>query len=921
MTMSFFQRWIIRRVLGVVGHPRIVLSLVAITLVICTSLAMFRLSISTQQDELFSSKPVFFHDYLEFVKRFPENDAVYVVLEPKDAAATPPADQWAKAADSITAKIKALTDVVQDAYCKVPLQQLGRQGLLFEDAKLIPAELDDARTQLAPLAGLFGQAPGLGERLVGSTPIERFVTGLRIQFPSLKPADAGNAVDFVKRLADSWCLTAGSPNVPISIGNGIPDLRKDAATDPQRLGYFYVRNEMDPRQHRILIQVYKKPVFNSLEAVTKQVQAIRDAANKAVADFPQFRIGVTGRPTLDSDQMAATNRDSHKAESVALIVVFIGMALLLRSIRLAVFAEIALGVGIGWTFGWATLSIGRLNLLSLVFMIALIGIGMDYLVQILARYRAEAARRSDPRMIWVRVFRHVGPPINTACLGAAGAFLMSIFTDFRGAGELGVIAGGGLLLCLCAGYIILPALLTLLPPKRQPTPQEPVPRQPLPPVKRGWVQLVLPILWICCLAGASKYIARASFDPGLIDLQVPNLESVKLIHTLQTWEAVVVSKDTDQLRKVRSVVSGLPVVASTDSVLNVQDNAAWLHMHAGDIPKINWTQPDHVTPADLNAIAGKSRALADLFAPSNSSDSAIANDSQRSAGALLRVFANSIDHLDPNQQALVADRLSAWQIIFAGELHDLLNQFSPDNLDINLVPPELRGHYRSADGYFALYIYPKKDLWNDTNLKEFETTVEQAVASLPDAPHVTGIASDLYHTTSSIRSAFIRSTVYALGLIVVLVFLDFRRLLPTLAAVSVLALGLPMLLALMGLFNVSWNFANFFGLPILIGAGHEYGVFMVHRFEEARRSPTHSWRRFDVADRALLLCAFITTSSFGFFWLLASHRGLKSLGLVMALGIGCIYLATLCVLRPILRWILSTNDVAQACSLQATGKE
>ena len=88
---------------------------------------------------------------------------------------------------------------------------------------------------------------------------------------------------------------------------------------------------------------------------------------------------------------------------------------------------------------------------------------MDYLVQILSRYRAEAGRRRDPRTIWVAVFRQVGPPINTACLGAAGAFFVSLFTDFQGAADLGLIAGGGLILCLLAGYTFLPALLTLWP--------------------------------------------------------------------------------------------------------------------------------------------------------------------------------------------------------------------------------------------------------------------------------------------------------------------------------------------------------------------------------------------------------------------------------------------------------------------------
>jgi predicted RND superfamily exporter protein len=110
----------------------------------------------------------------------------------------------------------------------------------------------------------------------------------------------------------------------------------------------------------------------------------------------------------------------------------------------------------------------------------------------------------------------------------------------------------------------------------------------------------------------------------------------------------------------------------------------------------------------------------------------------------------------------------------------------------------------------------------------------------------------------------------------------------------------------MGWLGAAWNLANFFGLPILIGAGHEYGVFMVHRYREAVRDPRRrAWTGWDASDWALLLCAYVTSGSFGFFWLFARHQGLKSLGLVMAIGTACIYLAAVAVLRPVLKWRLA----------------
>src|SRR4029079_8395833 len=136
--------------------------------------------------------------------------------------------------------------------------------------------------------------------------------------------------------------------------------------------------------------------------------------------------GVTGRPALEADEMRTTDRDSHRAEVLALCGVFLGVAMMLRSLWLALAGELALGVGIGWTFGWATLTVGELNLLSIVFLLALIGIGMDSLVQCCTRDREQAARRAAPAAVWAGVFRQVAAPINTACVGAAGAFLVSL---------------------------------------------------------------------------------------------------------------------------------------------------------------------------------------------------------------------------------------------------------------------------------------------------------------------------------------------------------------------------------------------------------------------------------------------------------------------------------------------------------------
>lgn len=456
-----------------------------------------------------------------------------------------------------------------------------------------------------------------------------------------------------------------------------------------------------------------------------------------------------------------------------------------------------------------------------------------------------------------------------------------MFTDFRGAAELGIVAGGGLLLCLASGYTVLPALLVLFPPTMQRL--EPAERYEKATISRSVTRRLLPpAVWVVLLCIVVPFARRTYFNPNLLDMQAQNLESVKLVRRLQTWSAVVMSKDLAMLRKVRDAAITSPTVDSTDSILSAEDNYTWLIQHQDQLPRIDWTVPAGLTDDDRAGIADAANLLSGQY--SKYPDTA----------AALHRFASIA--------RTPSYALSQWQIQFAAELKNLLGEFSPPPLKVHSLPDALREHLISRDGYYALYIWPKQNLWARGPLQNFVVDLERAVDQVPNHPIVTGIAPEMYHSTKSIELAFYKATAMALVLVVCLVFIDLRSIPQTLITIGVLGLGLPMLVGLMGWFGIDWNFANFFGLPILIGAGHEYGVFMTHRYREARHDPRRVWTRWDASDRALLLCAYVTTSSFAFFWWLGHHEGLKSLGLVMALGITCIYLAAVVVVRPLLKW-------------------
>ena len=112
--------------------------------------------------------------------------------------------------------------------------------------------------------------------------------------------------------------------------------------------------------------------------------------------------------------------------------------------------------------------------------------------------------------------------------------------------------------------------------------------------------------------------------------------------------------------------------------------------------------------------------------------------------------------------------------------------------------------------------------------------------------------------------------------------LAFRRAVEVLLGLAVLALSGLCLLAVMALAGWSWNLLNLMALPLMLGTGVDYGIFMqlaLHRHGgdvgAVRRS----------IGRALLLCGGTAVVGFGSLaW--SSNAGMASLGRVCAVGIG-----------------------------------
>jgi predicted RND superfamily exporter protein len=119
-------------------------------------------------------------------------------------------------------------------------------------------------------------------------------------------------------------------------------------------------------------------------------------------------------------------------------------------------------------------------------------------------------------------------------------------------------------------------------------------------------------------------------------------------------------------------------------------------------------------------------------------------------------------------------------------------------------------------------------------------------------------------------------------LVLLSLWLAFRRWPEILLSLAALLLSGLCLVTVMRLAQWSWNLMNLMAIPLMLGTGVDYSIFMqlaLRRFHGDVREAYHS------VGRALLLCGGTAIAAFGSLGL-SSNAGMASLGRVCAIGIG-----------------------------------
>jgi hopanoid biosynthesis associated RND transporter like protein HpnN len=651
------------------------------------------------------------------------------------------------------------------------------------------------------------------------------------------------------------------------------------------------------------------------EAIT----AIRSAVAAVREEFPRVRVGVTGAPALSNDEMTAAFRDSRVATLLAFGLTLLLLLLAFRAVAKPLLMLAVLAVSLAWSVGLTTLTIGHLTIFSVMFIPIVVGIGIDYGIYFLFRYEEELFLGRNLGEALELTAARTGPGILLGGLTAAAAFYVLALTDFRGIRELGIIAGHSIMLAWLAMMTFFPALLVLRDRRHAARPLGTVPRAlelekirvPLLERLSHRPKTVLTVAGAFTLFSAWA-VTTVGFDYNLLNLQAEGTESV-------IWEKKVLAKagrsafsglatagTLAELRKKHEAFERLPTVSEVDSVLLLipERQGEKIKIIREFAPLVSPVRVGLAQPVDLGRLRAALETLKrrfDLVLAEAGPDAPRAE--LEGVHAQITALLARLETTDPEaaEAALTHLQMELYRD-FVDKFHHLQRNLRPRAVSLRDVPEELRRKFIGHSGRFLIQVHPRVDIWDREGARRF---VEDLRSVDPD---VTGSPIITFEAIRLMERAYLEGTVYALLVVAGIAFVMLRRARETALALVPLILGMLWTVGLMHAVGLRFNLANVWGIPLIVGTAAEYGLNVMVRFMEGRRHGGPFVARSTVM--AVVVNGLTTIVGFGSL-MVADHRGIFGLGLLLTIGATVSLIASLLVLPVLMRRLAHRAEEAQ----------
>ncbi len=657
--------------------------------------------------------------------------------------------------------------------------------------------------------------------------------------------------------------------------------------------------------------VFVNPIldFSAIDAAAGPIGEVRRLMDQINSSGSGVKVQLTGEAALNAEEFETVTKGATIAVAISFTLVTLTVLIGLPSLVLLVPALALIVLGFLINAGFATLSVGHLNMISVAFAVLFIGLGIDYAVHVVLRFAEERAKGLNGRNAAIAAVNSIAAPLALCTLTTSLAFLAFVPTDFVGMAQLGIIASGGIVIAFICSITLVPAILSILP-----GPQDKIARKfsELASVHgkgahvsgSGVRKFATPVLILLALVSA-WLVPQARFDGDPINLKDPAAPSMVAFndvierHPGRIYAVQVLSEPGEAMHDMIAQLKSLPEVAGVETIravmpTNQQAKLAHLNAIADELP------PD-ILPADAMSDEERLGYLSSILTSvAQIARAEAASEELRASAAKLRKslekFVSAEGQSAKAVKSLQASLVQGFPKLFseARQLADL------DAVTLENIDRGFRERYVAPDGRWRLEVVPRGDMRDATSRGRF---VNAVIAVNPDA---TGAPVDINGSAGVVASAMRLACLTALGLVIIVLFVILRRFKDIMLVLAPLVLAGVLVVGYTVAFDSPFNFANVIVLPLLFGLGVDSAIHYVMRAREENIAT-------DVTStstpRAVLISAVTTMGSFGTLWL-SPHRGMASMGELLTIAIIVTLMCTLIVLPQLIDW--STPKVRQS---------
>lgn len=602
----------------------------------------------------------------------------------------------------------------------------------------------------------------------------------------------------------------------------------------------FVSREGDMRV--LFAYLASKRGFASYKEGKAWLAGIHTTLDQWKAKFPEYKdvtLGLTGNPVFVSEISGSMMKDLGGSLGIATVLITLLFLVVFRRISLLILLQMMLGLTLLVAFGAGGWLFGDVNAISLGFGAILLGLVADYgliLYTEISRF---------PELTVAEMRRKVASSVWSAAITTSAIFGVLYMSSFRGVSQLGalvalgILAGGAIML-----YIFVPVWVTWQRRwfKHGHSAQEAVHTLGHFTLSRGAamgitgvlalaVALILGILRFPGIDGGTKVLEPSNSAAfGALDEIQKNFggggESIYALFHAPTLEGVLTQLRAAEPKLAAAREAGL--VSGFSLPLGLLPNPANQTANFTAARELSQRWPEIKSSLETAGYEGAALGLTEQ---------------------LLAEF-GKLANAGP-APVWPRNEISTWA------LDQLISQPDSTNGDEFVT----LGSFRPAPGKSA------------QDLRAAMPGLELLFTSWKYmGPGILEI----------VKSDLTQHILIIGAVLLIMLWIVFRRFSEVLLSLSSLAFSMLLLLAVMRVAGLEWNLMNLMAVPLMLGTGIDHSIHLQIALQRHDGSLSETFRSIGLA---LLLCGI--TNCIGFASLLdASSTGLVSLGLICTLGVG-----------------------------------